>query len=122
MMKERRQFVRLDARLPITYRLLPSSDLQASSTKDIGGGGIRLSVSEPLTPGTPLEVTIKLPNREESITVTGVVVWCEQSDVVDKTQQARSVEAGVKFVYMNPEDQQAIMQHVSAHLQSRHKA
>ena len=61
-MKEHRKFVRLDARLPVTYRLLPDSTLQGAKTsplsgggicmsKNISGGGIGMVVDEPLRQG-----------------------------------------------------------------------
>jgi len=116
-MEERRRFVRLDTRLPVTYRVLPSAKAKQSVTKDIGGGGVCVFVSELLTPGTHLQVEIAVPDQERPIAFTGEVVWCEQYEIIGKTQRERSVEAGVKFVQIDPNDQHAIMRYVILILQ-----
>ena len=116
-MEERRQFVRLDTRLPITYRVVTSAPPVQAITKGIGGGGICVFLSEPVRPGTRLHVTVKLPDQERPLTFTGEVVWCEQYEVIGKTQRNRSVEAGLKFVQIEPPDQQRIMQYVILSLQ-----
>ena len=108
-MEERRQFVRLDTRLPTAYRVLPSSEAQHSVTKDISGGGICVFVSDPLRLGTQLQVTITLPDSARAVTFTGEVVWCESSEIIGKAQQHRSTLAGVKFVAIAPEDQREIL-------------
>lgn len=113
---ERRRFVRLDTTCPITYRVLPSTAAQTSTTRNIGGGGICVFLSQRLSLGTPLEVEVQFPNRPQPIYFTGEVVWCKESEVVDKTQRSRIIQAGVKFVYINPKDQETIMQHVALNL------
>ncbi len=116
--EERRQFVRLDTTLPVTYRVLPSTTANTSTTRDIGGGGICVFLRQRLSVGTPLEVEVQLQNRPKPICFTGEVVWCEEYEVVGKTQRSRAVQAGVKFVYINSKDQETIMQHVILSLQS----
>ena len=116
-MDEQRKFARLDTTLPVTYRTLPASEPQHSSTKNISGGGICVFVEESLAPKTLVEVEITLPDRQRPIVFTGEVVWCEQFQVVGK--QARSIQAGVRFVSISPDDQQAILQHVILNFQPR---
>ena len=116
-MEERRQFVRLDTRLPTDYRVLPSSEAQHAITKDISGAGVCVFVSESLTLGTQLQVTISLPDSARQIVFTGEVVWCESSEIIGKAQQHRSILAGVKFVSIAPEDQREIMRYVILSLQ-----
>ena len=111
-MEERRRFVRLDTRLPVAYRLLPSAQPEATVTSDIGGGGVCLFLSEPLRPGTRLQVEIKPPDREQPIRFTAEVVWCEEYETISKTRRDRSIEAGVKFIQIEDDDQQAILSHV----------
>ena len=116
-MEERRQFVRLDTRLSTDYRVLPSSEPQRSVTKDIGGSGVCVFVTEPLTLGTHVQVTMTLPDADRQIAFTGEVVWCESYEILGKAQQHRSVLAGVKFVSIAPEDQREIMRYVILSLQ-----
>ncbi len=121
-MEERRQFVRLDTRLPMAYRVLPSSRSVQAVTKDISGSGICLFVSEPLAKGTNLQVDITLPDRERPITFTGEVVWCEECQIIGKTRHERSVEAGLRFLQIDPRDQQAIMNYVILSLRPQRQA
>ena len=116
-MQERRRFVRLDTRLPVSYQVLPSEPRQTSISADLSGGGMCLFVNEPLKLGTPLRVTISLPDRDRPIAFTAEVVWCEAYEMIGKTQRSRSIEAGVKFLQIAPEDQQAIMRYVILSLQ-----
>ena len=117
-MDERRQFVRLDTRLAVTYRVLPKAPTVSATTKDISGGGLCVLLDEPLKIGTAVQIEIALPDRKRPIAFTGEVVWCEQYRVIGKSQQYQSVMAGVKFVKIRPTDQQAIMQHVILSMQS----
>jgi len=121
-MQERRRFVRLDTRLVVSYAIVPPTAAQESVTKDIGGGGVCLFVNEPLKPGTRLQIDLTLPGRERPIRFLGEVVWCESYEVIGATQRARSIEAGVKFLQINPADQQTIMQHVILSLQPHQAA
>ena len=114
-MEERRQFVRLDTTLPVTYRVLPASAAKATTTKNISGGGLCVFLKERLPSGTPLEVQVTLPGRDKPTTFTAEVTWCEEYEVVGAKRE-RMVQAGVKFVFIHPADQDAIMQHVILNL------
>ena len=116
-MEERRKFVRLDTRLPVSYQVMRGPASKGSLSSDISGGGVCLFLSEPLKPGTILSVEVTLPEQARRIAFTGEVIWCEQYEVIGKTQRERSVEAGVKFIQIEPPDQQAIMRHVILSLQ-----
>ncbi len=116
-MDERRKFVRLDTRLEATYAVLSSGDAQQAVTKNVSGGGICLFTAQVLTPGTQLQVSMKLPGREQPIHCTAEVVWSEPYEIVGKTESRRSVESGVRLVEIAPTDQAAVMQHVILSLQ-----
>jgi hypothetical protein len=62
--------------------------------------------------GTTLRLEVALPDRTAPIVFTGEVIWCEQYEVIGKTQRERSVEAGLRFIQIQPADQQTIMRHV----------
>lgn len=111
-MEERRRFVRLDTRLDIQYSVLPLGSSQPAVTKDISGGGVCLFADKELNPGTRLQVTMKLPNREVPVHFTAEVVWSEAYEVIGKTERQRAVEMGVRFVEIAPQDQAVVMQQV----------
>jgi len=118
-MEERRQFVRLDTRLDVTYTRLSPTETRKTVTKNISGGGICLFASERLQPGERLQVTMKLPDRAEPIRFTAETIWSEEYEVIGKTERQRSVEVGVRFLEIAPADQQAIMRHVILSVQPR---
>ena len=111
-MQERREFVRLDTRLDITYSVLPSDAPKPAVTKDIGGKGICLFLDRELPAGTRLQVAMNLPGRTEPVHFTAEVVWCEAYEVIGKSERTRAVEAGVRFIEIAPQDQEAVRQHV----------
>ena len=121
-MRERRQFVRLDTRLTMSYRVLPSDvQPQASSTTNLSGGGLCIFVHAVLNPGTFLQVDLRLPDREQPVSLLGEVVWCEQIETHAKGTLAsepprRSVLAGVKYIQIAEADRQDIMRYVILNL------
>ena len=111
-MDERRQLVRLDTRLEISYAVLPSDTPKKSVTKNVGGGGMCLFTEKELPVGTRLQVAMKLPDREELVHFIAEVVWSEAYEVIGKTQRQRAVESGVRFIEIAPQDREAVMRHV----------
>ena len=111
-MEERRRFVRLDTRTDVHYTVLSSGIAKQSVAKDIGGGGICLFADQMLPSGTRLQVAMKLPGREQPVNFTAEVVWSEQYEVIGKGERQRSVEVGLQFVEVAPQDREAVMQHV----------
>ena len=118
-MEERRQFVRLDTRLDVSYTVLPAAQAQQTVTKGVGGGGFCFFSDRELKPGERLQVAMKLPNREQPVNCIAEVVWCEPYEVIGKTGRQRSVEVGVRFLQIAPQDQDAVMQHVILSLKPR---
>ena len=111
-MEERRQFVRLDTRLEIKHTVLPSGMPLETTTKNIGTDGVCLFADRELPPGTRLQVSMKLPDREEPVHFTAEVMWSETYETIGKTQRERAVEVGVRFVEIAPQDRDAVMRHV----------
>jgi c-di-GMP-binding flagellar brake protein YcgR len=111
-MEERRRFVRLSARLEMSYTVLPSGTVKQTVSKDVGGGGVCLLTEKPLAQGTQLQMAMNLPGREQPINAIAEVVWSEQHEVIGKTDRQRSVEVGIRSVEMAPQDQEALMHHI----------
>ena len=111
-MDERRHFVRLDTRLEVNYTRLPSTEQQRSVTKDIGGGGICFFANEVLKAGDQLQVSMKLPERDQAVNFTGEVVWSEQYETIGKAERKRAIEVGIRFLEIAPKDREAVMQHI----------
>lgn len=113
---ERRQFVRLDTTLPVMYKVLPSSvpeRLEATQTKNVSEGGLCVFLKEKLPAGTPMEFLVTLPGRPKPAAFTAEVIWCEVSEVAGTS---KVIQAGVRFVFINPKDREALMQHAILNL------
>ncbi len=117
---ERRAFLRLSSKLNATYKMADakqdlSGSVVPSLTKDVSGGGIRLTTAVQFGLKTRLQVEVKFPDRAKPVAFTGEVVWSqplEQSEAIDRT---RRFETGVKFVTISKKDQQYILQHANLH-------
>ena len=103
---ERRQFVRLDIRQKVSYKIIGTKKLGQSLTKNISGGGIRFLAEHPLEPGTELEVALRVPDREEPVRFIGQVVWSHPP-------QPSRPEVGVKFIRIDPQDQALILHYTT---------
>ena len=118
-MDERRHFVRLDTSLEVSYTELPTGASKQTVSKNIGGGGVCLFADKTFGPGTHLQVAMRLPDREQPVNFTGEVVWSEAYEVIGKGGRQRSVEVGLRFLEISPQDHEAVMQHVILTLQPR---
>ena len=117
-MEERRRFVRLDTRLETSYTVLPTVTPEGAATKDISGNGICLFTKQVLTPGTHLQLAMKLPDRAQPVNFTAVVVWSEAYELIGKTEHRRAAETGVRILEIDPREQEAMMRHVILSLQA----
>ncbi len=119
-MEERRKFVRLDTRLDVTYTILPSGTAKETVTKGVGGGGICIFTEQALPAGTRLQVALKLPGLERPVNFIGEIVWSEQYETIGKSERRRSIEAGLRFVEIAPQDRDTVLRHVILTLQPPH--
>jgi c-di-GMP-binding flagellar brake protein YcgR len=115
-MQEQRQFVRLDTRLEIQYTVLPAADGRGSLTKDVSAGGICFFSERVLAPATRLQVTMRVPGREQPIRFSAEVVWSERYEIIGRARREEAVEIGAQFLEIAPADRDAIMQHVILNL------
>ncbi len=106
--KDRRQFVRLENSLPVMYWISPTTGPQATLTRNISGGGICLYVTEPLLPGTSLEVQFTLPGHQAPMTFKAEVVWCDQPA---SDSPSGHVMAGIRFTEITPPDRDRIIRY-----------
>ena len=107
--RERREFPRMWMRLALSYRVVESVRGGQSLTKNVGGRGIRFLTDQPLHLGTKLEITLSPPDRPKPIIFVGEVVWSEMRH--DPAYRAPMVDVGVRFVKIDPRDQQFLVQY-----------
>lgn len=113
MVEERRKFVRLDARVRVKYRVLKKGRTQESFTKDLSGGGIRLSINEKLAVATPLALEIKIPGEARPILAEGRAVWSRE--VSDEGKTGR-FDTGIAFTKIDSMNQGKILKYVYAQI------
>ena len=108
-MEERRQYVRLAARLPVRCAVLPSGLMQDINLKDLSGGGLRMVTDAPVASGEQLQVAIQLPGQEQPVNAIAEMVWSRTAQMSGRIEQARTVETGVRFTEIAPQDRDAIL-------------
>lgn len=94
---ERRMFDRVDGVVAVRYSPAGSSIENYATTKNISGGGIRISLFRKLAPGTVVDLEIFKINSDSSARCRGEVMWINRT--ADKGK--RCFEAGIRFVGLN---------------------
>jgi len=100
---DKRQFVRLGMQLKMAYKVVGSLRQGASTTQDFSPTGVRFLSEHFLKPGTQIEVELRLPDRKESVSFVGEVVWSDTK--TDASGQAGKTEIGLRFVEIAQKDQ-----------------
>jgi len=73
--QEKRKANRISGHYIVSYRVLDKDEnIDISQAKDISSGGMFLTTSQQLAPGTNLKLDIKLPNCPEPISIYAEVV------------------------------------------------
>ena len=109
-----RQYLRLPASWPIKCTTeAPSHTEQVSQTKDIGAGGVSLIVKEAVALGALIHLDILAPVLHRAIAVQGKVVRC--------TAIKQGFELGVRFVKIDPTDQEELNKAVEKALPPRQR-
>lgn len=99
MEEDRRTFERVPAVINVAYRIYGKKDKLKATSKDIGGGGIRLSLNEKLNEGTILELEVALPDTNRSIPAMGKVIWTVEVVVRGEGDRVvRYYDTGIEFI------------------------
>lgn len=96
-MEDRRVFERVPAAINVAYRVYGGKSKFKTISKDISGGGIRLSLNEKLDEGTILELEIGLPDTNRSIPALGKVAWTVEF-VVRGDSVMKYYDTGIEFI------------------------
>lgn len=103
-MGERRIFTRAAADLPLRYRRAPDEPAVAAGMRDLGGGGIGLTLKEPFAVGTKLFLEIDLQDRGPWISLVGEIAWSEPALQSRGSAAWRPMAAGLRFVRVDAHD------------------
>jgi len=96
-------FERVQSSLKIKYEIVEGpQDTKKATSKDIGGGGIRLALAESLAIGTHLKLNIEIPEKKAKTTVAyGKVVWSRKVEIVG-AKPGNYYETGIEFTQVDP--------------------
>lgn len=99
--KERRAFERIEDTVSVKYKTLQGRIEDVSLVKNIGGGGIRLSLAERLKPGTAIDLEITIPDDPKPFSAAGEVVWVSEI-IISGDSVARYYDTGIEFTKIDP--------------------
>lgn len=110
---ERRECIRIRERLVAFVKDPATGKVHRGLTNNISSVGVCVVTEQFFKPGAPLEVEIKLPDREAPVTFTGEVVWSRVAEEAQKVYEGPTVELGIKFVQIDLRDLTLIQQHAA---------
>ena len=93
---DNRLFERVDAEFGVRYSPQGSDGEFCSTTKNISGGGIRMSLLKKLNPGTIVDLELFKCNTDIHARCRGEIVWVWNEPMNEETEQ--SFEAGIQFI------------------------
>ena len=93
---DRRIFERIEGSLTVRYRVEGEDGEFCTSTKNISGSGMRITLFKNIPLGTMINFEIFKKNSNQSSSCRGTIIWVSSMDTVDKKDKL--FEAGVKFM------------------------
>ncbi|MBN2097372.1 MAG: PilZ domain-containing protein [Candidatus Omnitrophica bacterium] len=107
-MQERRQYVRLNIPLEISYAVQgEKTPLHKTVTKNISPNGARFILERDLPKGTIVEMEVKIPTRPEAIRVKAKVIWTKKQSGPDE----QNYDAGLEFIQISEENKNDFFQY-----------
>ncbi len=98
--RARRGSLRVPVRLVL--RWAASGHSGPGTTVDLSEGGVRLETREAPAPRTPLLLAITPGEGRPELELGGVIVW------IQRASDAKPVEVGVRFVNLDPQQEEAL--------------
>ncbi len=112
---QRREFERFTAQMAVDYEVLVSGDRKEAQCRDLSGTGIALVLPKRLPRGTNVDLYIRLSPSSEPCYAQGKVVRVDELPESTPGQ----FETGIRFELIRLEDQQRILEYLSAEGQSQ---
>jgi len=91
-------------------------------TRNISGGGLMFEAPEVMTPGTQLEIEIRVPidhaaRRERCLCLSGQVRWTSMIPDAFECEGSNRYRIGITFHQISPIDQACLEEHVRKRLE-----
>jgi hypothetical protein len=74
-----RAFARQPVHLSATIELMDGTWQQAALVKDLGLGGARLEMPEPVAPGTPVRLRVSAPHLWDPLELKAHIAWAHEA-------------------------------------------
>ncbi|PIQ89493.1 MAG: hypothetical protein COV72_02770 [Candidatus Omnitrophica bacterium CG11_big_fil_rev_8_21_14_0_20_42_13] len=107
-MDERRQYVRINKSVEVTYQVIKSFLKSGTRSADLSLAGIRLPVMQRLGVGTMLKMEIRFTGLSEPVKITGQVAWLAETEGGEFP-----FEIGVKFGFISLQDLDTLKQMIN---------
>ncbi len=79
-MEERRIFARIKIKIPLKFLNNTNDTVGEAETVDVSANGVGFITKETLTPDTPLDVWLYVPDNHDPIHIVGKVTWAKDLD------------------------------------------
>ena len=109
-MKDKREAVRVGARLEVLYRKTEAPLIIGSRVKDLSEVGLRVPLKTHYDVGTLLEIEIRSEVLKKSIKAMAKIMR-----VIHTKEKNHPFEAGLKFISLSSEQQELINQYIKEH-------
>jgi len=105
-----RQYTRINKQIAVISSDIPG---YKAITSDISLGGLKLTLSKPLLKGKVIKIALELEISSKPFELEAEVMW------VKEVEPNKKYEAGLRFIYANPEQQQKIEKYILYILESQ---
>lgn len=98
--KDKRKSERLSIPLKMEYKVLPRQKILIETfSRDISGGGLRITLDHPLKIKDRLKTILYFPNETHPITAISKVIWCKRNK-----EDKNAYDIGIKYIKVIPKD------------------
>lgn len=120
-MKERRQYIRVKARLYVGYKVLSIPKIEGHCwSRDISVAGIGLIIKDQLKVGAKMELTIELQDNLKPLFVNTKVYWQVEAPHAEEAKE-KSYRAGMIFLDLDEAGKNRIDNFISIFLKKSSK-
>jgi len=89
--------------------VLPGSDrICIATTKDISAFGVQFNTTEKLEQNSNLDCTLKLPNSQNPVHVTGRIAWLNKLTLEDSSPY----DVGIEFVTIEEDNKNTFLKYL----------
>ncbi|MFH1783133.1 MAG: PilZ domain-containing protein [Candidatus Omnitrophota bacterium] len=92
---DRRLFRRIEGEFAVRYAMQGSDREQYAITRDISGGGMKISVIKKMSPGSDIELVVFKNNSSTASRCRGEIAWVSKKPI--KRGQNKVFDVGIRF-------------------------